>query len=526
MSEEKQKIHPLSSHTLAYTPIDVLVSYPNSTQDPDFVMRTYLLILSLAFRVPNSIPATEAIIQNQEAAIPGLKKTNMPLEKGGVLLSYADVIEKVHASVVTVRVKNLPISTKVATDGPREDEQSPFDFRPKSEDPGQESEDERPEGGGSGFIITPDGLVLTNAHVVRDAEKVYIRAVGKDKDVPAVVVGMDTATDVALLKVEGSNWQPAILADSSLARPGDIALAIGSPFGLEQTITLGIVSATGRGALGLIEGGMEDFIQTDAAINPGNSGGPLLDGEGRVIGINTARFWADNIGFAVPINLAIKVAGDLRQHGWVVRGHLGVGLREMTPSLAEELGLPRQTKGVVIASVEADQPGAHAGFKPGDVVTRINQRRIENGAFFRLAMAGQQPGDRAVFLILRKGVELRLEATLAVPPEWAIANARRLENEKAEEWAPGLHVAEINAHWRVKLALPPSLSGLVVSQDYKSAEGTVRLRTGDAIQSINGTPVTTREQGRKLLSELKTPTLLIKAQRGAQVILAAVSRNS
>ena len=316
MSEEKTKdTSPLPSHTLAYTPIDVLISYPNSTQDPDFVMRTYLLILSLAFVVPNSSPATETIIQNQTTAIPGLRKANKPLEKGGILLSYADVIEKVHASVVTVRVKNLPISTKVATDGAREDEQSPFDFRPKSEESNQESEDEHPEGGGSGFIITQDGLVLTNAHVVRNAEKVYIRAVGQEQDMPAVVVGMDTATDIALLKMEGTTWQPAILADSGLARPGDIALAIGSPFGLEQTITLGIVSATGRGALGLIDGGMEDFIQTDAAINPGNSGGPLLDGEGRVIGINTARFWADNIGFAIPIKLALKVAGDRRQHG-------------------------------------------------------------------------------------------------------------------------------------------------------------------------------------------------------------------
>lgn len=487
-------------------------------------MRAHLLILSYAIVVSGSVLAAEAMSREQDAAIPGIRKTNVPLERGGVLLSYADVIEKVRDSVVTVRIKRIPVASDGASDTPLEDEESPFDFRPRPESPKNEDTDERPEGGGSGVVITADGLMLTNAHVVRNAEKVSIRAAGQEQDLPAIVVGMDTATDIALLKVDGHIWQPAILADSSLARPGDIALAIGSPFGLEQTITLGIVSATGRGALGLIDGGMEDFIQTDAAINPGNSGGPLLDGQGRVIGINTARFWGDNIGFAVPINLAVKVAGDLLQHGWVVRGHLGVGFRELSPDLAEELGLPRRTKGVVIESVESDQPGAQAGFKPGDVVTRINQRRIESSAFFRLAMAGQQPGDRAVFQILRKGVELRLEATLAAPPEWATAHARKLDNEKAEEWAPGLQVAEVNTHWRVKLALPPSQSGLVVTHDYKTAEGTVRLRAGDAIQSINGIAITTREQGKKLISELKTPTLLIKAQRGAQVVLAAVSR--
>jgi len=486
------------------------------------VMNTHTLLLSSALVVSSSLFAAESVDLNQETAIPGIIRTNAPLDKNGVLLSYADVIEKVRDSVVTVRIKLLPNTSEGAPEASHDDEENPFDFRPKPMEPDEYADDEPTEGGGSGVVITADGLMLTNAHVVRNAEKVSIRVAGQEQDLPAVVVGMDTATDIALLKVDGHTWQPATLADSSLTRPGDIALAIGSPFGLEQTITLGIVSATGRGALGLIDGGMEDFIQTDAAINPGNSGGPLLDGQGRVIGINTARFWGANIGFAVPINLAIKVAGDLFKHGWVVRGHLGVSIREMNSKTAKELGLPRQKRGIVIESVETGQPAALAGFKPGDLVTRVNQRRIESSAFFRLAMAGQQPGDRAVFHILRKGVELRLEVTLAEPPELAAAQARHKNNEKAEEWVPGLHVAEVSTHWRVKLKLPPSQSGLVVTQDYKSKDGTVRLRAGDSPQSINGTAVATPEQGKKLISELKTPTLLIKAQRGAQVVLAAV----
>lgn len=468
-------------------------------------------------------------VQTPQSFIPGIVLSSTPLEKSGVLLSYADVIEKTHDSVVTVRIKRISRLDKDSfgrLHAEEVEEENPFDFRPRAGANKMDPEDDTEEldGGGSGVVITADGLILTNAHVVRDAEKVSVRAAGKEEDIPALVIGMDTATDIALLKVEEHTWQPATLADSSLSRPGDIALAIGSPFGLEQTITLGIISATGRGSLGLINEGMEDFIQTDAAINPGNSGGPLLDGLGRVIGINTARFWGENIGFAVPVNLAVKVAGDLLQHGWVVRGHLGVRFREMTPKLALELGLPRRVKGIVIESVEADQPAALAGFKPGDLITAVNQRRVENIARFRLAMAGQQPGDLATFQVLRKGAEMRLDATLAEPPELAAARARQQENEKPEEWAPGLHVAEINPHWRLKLALPPSVAGLVVTEDYHSKEGTVRLRAGDLVLAINGTSVTTREQAKKRLEEMKSPTLLIKARRGSQEVLAAVSR--
>lgn len=459
-------------------------------------------------------------------ALPGIVRSAKPLAKSGVLLSYADVVEQVRDSVVTLRIKRLRRLHDESDAFSEEEAGNPFDFRqPPSRGAGdveEEEEDDHTDGGGSGVVITRDGLILTNAHVVHDAEKVTVRAAGQDQDLPAVVLGLDAATDIAILRVEKTDWKPATLADSSLTRPGDIALAIGSPFGLEQTITLGIISATGRGALGLIDGGMEDFIQTDAAINPGNSGGPLLDGEGRVIGINTARYWGDNIGFAIPVNLALKVAGDLLQHGTVVRGHLGVRLRELTPSLRRELALPNRAKGVVIASVEADQPAARAGFRPGDLVQSVNQRRIDNGARFRLAMASLQPGEKAEFQILRQGVQARLQATLSEPP--TLAGARERENPSSEEWAPGLHVAEINPHWRLKLALPPSLSGLVVTQDYSTPTGTQRLRAGDVILAINGTPVTSHKQATQRLAELKAPTLLLKARRGSEEILAAITR--
>lgn len=443
-----------------------------------------------------------------------------PLERRSqVVLSYADVVEKARDSVVTILVTRSRPPVK------EEDrEENNFEILPKSNSEDEEEEDEN-QGSGSGVVFSSDGWIVTNAHVVRDAEKIQVRLRGQDDTLLAVLAGIDTATDIALLKVEQPGLSSATLGDSSQLRPGDVVLAIGSPFGLEQTITLGIISATGRGTLGLIEGGMEDFIQTDAAINPGNSGGPLLDGLGRVIGINTARYWGDNIGFAVPINLALKVAGDLHQYGWVVRGFLGVQTLKLTRKLRKELKLPPRTLGVAIKTVEVDEAGARAGILPGDLILEVNGCRVENDARFRLSLASLQPGDTATFKLLREGQQVTLQATLGDPPELKKSRSHAtVGNLDTVEWAPGLKVAEINRDWRMKLKLSPQVQGLIVTQDFKAADGSIRLSAGDQILSINGKPVKAMKQAQLQLETLKSSTLLLKIRSAGEERLLAVLR--
>lgn len=455
-----------------------------------------------------------------------------PLPQAGVLmLSYAATVEKVRRSVVTVLVSMPP---EAAIDGGHEDAAAgtDFDLFPRGER-GEEDDEEEPQSSGSGLVLTADGLVVTNAHVIEGARTVKVRLCEAEEELPAVVVGLDTGTDIALLRIAEKALEPAVLADSSRTRPGDVVLALGSPYGLEQTITQGIISATGRGTLGLRQGGMEDFLQTDAAINPGNSGGPLVDGLGRVVGLNTARYRGINIGFAVRSNLMLKVAGDLLQHGCVVRGHLGIQIRDLTAALRQEWKLPPQMRGVMVAAVEADQPAARAGFRTGDVVRAVNGRRVENGARFRLSLASQLPGEKAVFTLLRQGKEQELTAVLVEPPE--LAARRQRETEKTAEWLPGLHVAEISHAWRQRLRLPPEAAGLVVVRAYAtavaggSAGGATGapplLEEGAQILAINGTEVRTLEEAGGRLEQLKqTAVLLIKVRAAGKERLVAIPR--
>lgn len=425
-----------------------------------------------------------------------------------VALSYANVVEKVRDSVVTVLVTRTgpPV-------GQAAEEDSLDLFRKKNTDKNQEEE----HGSGSGVIFSTEGWIVTNAHVVNGADSIQVRLRGRDDSLSAYLAGMDTATDIALLKVEQTDLSAAVLGDSNQARPGDVVLAIGSPFGLEQTITLGIVSATGRGALGLMADGMEDFIQTDAAINPGNSGGPLLDGQGRVIGINTARYHGDNIGFAIPVNLASKIAGDLHAHGWVVRGFLGVTTVELNPDLLKELNLPAWIRGVIIKSVEMNQAAAKAGFLPGDLIQEANGRKVENGGRFRLSLASLQPGDTVIFKGIRKGKEIVLQATLGEPPTTASSHSDTAKAPlDSEEWLPGLHLADVNRDWRLKLKLSPQVTGLIVTQDFHAKDGTLRLASGDEILTVNGRPVKNLAQAKLEKDQARTSVLMLKVRTAGE----------
>jgi Do/DeqQ family serine protease len=270
---------------------------------------------------------------------------------------------------------------------------------------------------GSGVIVDEEGTILTNHHVVEHAAEVRV-ALGDGREVAARVLGVDPRTDLAVLRVEAGDLPRATLGDSDALQVGDIVLAFGNPFGLGGTVTMGIVSAIGRGNIGVAD--YEDFIQTDAAINPGNSGGALVNTRGEVIGINTAIFSRSGgyqgIGFAIPSNMAREVLVSILENGRVVRGYAGLALQALTPDLARAFGLD-DTRGAVVTAVDPGGPVARAGLRRGDVVVALRDRPVANDEELRTRMSRLKPGDRAGLDVLRNGRRIAIEMTLAEPPQ-------------------------------------------------------------------------------------------------------------
>jgi len=269
-------------------------------------------------------------------------------------------------------------------------------------------------GAGSGVIIRPDGYILTNNHVVRQANEIKVTL--SDKRVfRGKVVGRDRFTDLALIRIDAQNLPVCKFGSSKTLRPGDWAIAIGSPLGLDHTVTLGIVSALGR-SLGDLNNNVE-LIQTDAAINPGNSGGPLLSIRGEVIGINTAiRSDAQNIGFAIPVDVANQVVKDLLAHGSVDRPYIGIYMQELNETLARSLGLPPSSKGVVVTRVAAGSPAEIAGLAQGDLIVRIDGKEVSSGKEVQQLVRSHKPGDKANMLVSHAGVLKGVELTIGQYP--------------------------------------------------------------------------------------------------------------
>lgn len=269
---------------------------------------------------------------------------------------------------------------------------------------------------GSGVIMTPNGHVLTNHHVIEQAEAIAVVLANGDAH-PAAIIGIDTETDLAVLRIAATDITAATIGRSRDLKVGDVVLAIGNPFGVGQTVTKGIVSATGRTELGINL--FEDFIQTDAAINPGNSGGALINALGELVGINTAIFTrsggSHGIGFAIPVDLAREVMTEIIEKGYVTRGWLGIEVQAMDSALAESFGLERP-RGVLIAGILNGGPAARAGLQPGDVVVRLDGQRVDNAREALNAIARKRPGEPIAIEALREGETLQLEATVDQRP--------------------------------------------------------------------------------------------------------------
>jgi serine protease Do len=274
----------------------------------------------------------------------------------------------------------------------------------------------QPQGMGSGVILTADGIIVTNNHVVENADRLIVRLKGRKEEFTAKVLGRDPATDLAVLKIDATGLPAVTMANSQRVKQGDTVLAIGSPFGLQQTVTSGIVSAVGRTDLGILSerGGYENFIQTDAAINPGNSGGALIDNRGRLIGINTAIFSRSGgnvgIGFAIPAELVLDIASQLAEDGRIRRGFLGIVMGDIDEGMADQLGVGRD--GVLVRGVERRSPAAKAGVLPGDVITSADGKPAESLQQLRLFISQKRPGEKLPLVLKRDGKELRIDVTV------------------------------------------------------------------------------------------------------------------
>lgn len=269
---------------------------------------------------------------------------------------------------------------------------------------------------GSGVIMSAQGFVLTNYHVIENADEIEV-LLADGKTVAANVLGADPETDLAVLTIEVENLPSVVISDSSKLQVGDVVLAIGNPFGFGQTVTQGIISATGRDHLGINT--FENFIQTDAAINPGNSGGALINAYGELVGINTAIFsksgGSQGIGFAIPVGLARDVMTQIIQHGRVIRGWLGVELQNISPQLAESFGLGN-TSGVLVAGVVRHSPAYKAGIVPGDIILRFDKQDMSDAKIIQSEIANRKPGDKVTITGLRKGKKFETQASIAQRP--------------------------------------------------------------------------------------------------------------
>ncbi len=375
------------------------------------------------------------------------------------------------------------------------------------------------QGLGSGVIISADGYVATNNHVIQGADEVIV-ALDDGRELKARVVGRDPQTDIAVIKVEARDLPAITFADSTKIEVGDRVLAIGNPFGIGETVTTGIVSAKGRRpGLGL---DYEDFIQTDAAINPGNSGGALVDVQGRLVGINTAILSRSGgfqgVGLAVPSNLVSQVADGLVKHGKVARGYLGVGPQDLTPTLAESLGL-KGKRGAVVADVVPDSPAAKAGLKNGDVITAVNGEPVEDANRLTFAIGAIAPGTKFDLEVVRDGDTREITVTAAERPS-NLARARDGRGPRGgdEELAAndegvlnGVAVDDLNPQVRGRLNLPERLKGAIVTHvEADSAAARAGIRAGDVILEINRRQVTSASDAVELSRKAEDRKTLLR----------------
>jgi serine protease Do len=377
---------------------------------------------------------------------------------------------------------------------------------------------------GSGVIVSPDGFILTNNHVVDDATKVHVTLADK-REFDAKVIGKDPKSDVAVIKVEATGLPAIAIGDSSKVEVGDLALAIGNPFDLGQTVTMGIISALGRS--GIERDNYENFIQTDAAVNPGNSGGALVNTRGELIGINTAILSQsggnEGIGFAIPSNMARSIMNQIKDHGQVTRGYLGVYIQPLTPELASSFDV-KDNKGALVGNVEEDSPAAKAGVERGDVIREVNGESVSDPDALRFKVADLAPGSSVSLKVLRKGVEKNLTVKLGTqePKVTASNGAPALDSNAAGKL--GVSIQDLTPQLSRQLGPSAPKSGVVITQvqpDSPADEAGIRER--DVVEEVNHQVVNSTADFRNALAK-GTNSLLLLINRDGKTLYTVVNR--
>ncbi len=384
----------------------------------------------------------------------------------------------------------------------------------------------RERGAGSGFIISPDGYIVTNNHVIQGAQKITVK-LADGRVFKAKVVGTDPFSDIALIKINAKNLPTLPLGNSDLLRIGEWVIAIGNPFGLTHTVTVGVISAKGRSGIGITD--IEDFIQTDAAINPGNSGGPLLNLKGEVIGMNTAIFTKSGgymgIGFAIPINIVKTVVQQLKTKGKVERGFLGVVIQDLTPSLARELGV-NVNQGVLITEVMPHSPAAKAGLKVKDVIIGFNGKRIKNASELKSFILLTKPGTWVTLDVIRHHKHLKIRVKIGAPKKYYFVSRAEYQelNQFLEEI--GIKVSAITPSIARKFDISPSAKGVVITEVIPDTPADYAgLNPGLIIDEVNQKRIKNlREFYRALRPSLRTHRVLfgIRTPKGRFYITLSV----
>ena len=435
---------------------------------------------------------------------------------------FAPIVKEVLPDVVNISSSKVVRTPNQITEGLPMD---PFfqQFFGRGFDNGPAIPKERREQSlGSGVIVSPEGYVLTNNHVVDGATDIKVTLSDK-RELKAKIVGSDAKTDVAVLKLDGSGFPAITLGDSSKVQVGDYALAVGDPFGVGQTVTMGIVSAKGRGNLGIED--YEDFIQTDAPINPGNSGGALVNDRGELIGINTAILSGGSggnqgIGFAIPVNLAREVMTQIVDHGKVTRGYLGVMIQPITPAMAKALG-ESQPQGVLVGDVTADGPAKGSGVERGDIILALNGTPMNDSNQLRNDVSMMPPGETVKLKISRNGAIHEISVKLGELPgskELAQNNQKGTSKNALE----GVSVENLDAATAQQLGLPAGMKGVVVTDiSPSSSEADSGLHKGDVIQQVNHQPVHNVAEFDEAVHKGGSNNLLLVYRDGTTLFIAA-----
>ncbi len=463
-------------------------------------------------------------LSSSHASNPSQTAEERPVTVAGALpaAGFTDVAKTVTPAVVNITTSGAEeVSDKGRHRGRPEDFfGSPFG--PRRFGPPMEPKERHGGGQGSGVIVSPDGYVLTNNHVIDGAKTVTVTLPDK-REFKGRIVGSDPKSDVAVVKIDGTQLPTIPWGDSSRLQVGEYVLAVGNPFGLNSTVTLGIVSALGRGHMGITQ--YEDFIQTDAAINPGNSGGALVNTKGELIGINTAIFSQtggyQGVGFAVPTGMSKPIYESLVKTGKVVRGFLGVGIQDLNHDLAKSFGVTG-SNGAIVTDVKEEGPADKAGIKQGDVILSFQGTPIEDAVTLQRAVTRSAVGSHATVKVMRDGQEKELAVTIAELPD--NPQVAKVEPGPSDQPLAGLAVQELDREIAQELGLKGKVHGVVVtSVDPESDAERAGLMPGDVIREINRKPVTSIKEFDQAASHLKKgqTVLVLINRRGASLYLSA-----